>query len=93
MDSFRVTPQQVKFFRTFGYLVLPGLFREEIGEILAAFEEVFVRAGIDHRGSERSALIQFVDRHERLRAVLDARLGLEPAQETRRLHLRLLAQP
>jgi DNA-binding SARP family transcriptional activator len=33
------------------------------------------------------------ERYERLRAVLDTRLGLEPAQETRRLHLRLLAQP
>jgi two-component SAPR family response regulator len=32
------------------------------------------------------------ERYERLRTLLDARLGLEPAQETRRLHLRLLAQ-
>lgn len=32
------------------------------------------------------------DRYERLRAVLDERLGLEPEQETRRLHRRLLAQ-
>jgi DNA-binding SARP family transcriptional activator len=32
------------------------------------------------------------ERYERLRTLLAARLGLEPAQETRRLHLRLLAQ-
>lgn len=32
------------------------------------------------------------ERYERLRALLDERLGLEPTQETRRLHLRLLAQ-
>jgi len=32
------------------------------------------------------------ERYERLRALLDTRLGLEPAQETRRLLLRLLAQ-
>ncbi len=32
------------------------------------------------------------ERYERLRAVLDERLGLEPAQETRHLHRRLLAQ-
>jgi DNA-binding SARP family transcriptional activator len=32
------------------------------------------------------------ERYERLRTVLDERLGLEPAQETRHLHLRLLAQ-
>jgi DNA-binding SARP family transcriptional activator len=32
------------------------------------------------------------ERYERLRTILDERLGLEPAQETRHLHLRLLAQ-
>jgi DNA-binding SARP family transcriptional activator len=32
------------------------------------------------------------ERYERLRALLDERLGLEPAQETRRLHFQLLAQ-
>jgi DNA-binding SARP family transcriptional activator len=32
------------------------------------------------------------ERYERLRALLGERLGLEPAQETRRLHRRLLAQ-
>jgi DNA-binding SARP family transcriptional activator len=32
------------------------------------------------------------ERYERLRALLDERLGLEPAQETRLLHRRLLAQ-
>jgi DNA-binding SARP family transcriptional activator len=32
------------------------------------------------------------ERYERLRSLLDERLGLEPAQETRHLHLRLLAQ-
>jgi DNA-binding SARP family transcriptional activator len=31
-------------------------------------------------------------RYERLRALLDERLGLEPAQETRLLYRRLLAQ-
>jgi DNA-binding SARP family transcriptional activator len=32
------------------------------------------------------------ERYERLRALLDERLGLEPNQETRHLHRRLLAQ-
>ena len=32
------------------------------------------------------------ERYERLRALLDERLGLEPAEETRLLHRRLLAQ-
>jgi two-component SAPR family response regulator len=32
------------------------------------------------------------ERYERLRTILGERLGLEPAQETRHLYLRLLAQ-
>jgi DNA-binding SARP family transcriptional activator len=32
------------------------------------------------------------ERYDRIRGLLDERLGLEPAQETRRLYRRLLAQ-
>jgi hypothetical protein len=39
--GFSLTPQQVAFFDTFGFVKLPGLFRSEIGDITAAFEEVF----------------------------------------------------
>jgi Phytanoyl-CoA dioxygenase (PhyH) len=38
-----LSPQQVAFFEAFGFLRLQGLFRDEIGEIAAAFEEVFAR--------------------------------------------------
>jgi hypothetical protein len=40
-SSFALTPQQVRFYETFGFLHLPGLFRPEIDTITAAFEEVF----------------------------------------------------
>jgi hypothetical protein len=39
--SHALTAQQVAFFDTFGFLKLPGLFRSEVGELTAAFEEVF----------------------------------------------------
>ena len=38
---FRLTAQQVEFFRTFGFLVLPGLFTHEIDRIAKGFEEAF----------------------------------------------------
>ena len=36
-----LTTQQVNFFETFGFLMLPGLFADDIEEITAGFEEVF----------------------------------------------------
>jgi len=39
--GFALSPQQVRYFETFGYLRLGGLFRREIADITAAFEEVF----------------------------------------------------
>lgn len=69
--GFALTPQQGKFFHTFGYLVLPGLLHDDIAEITRAFEEVFTRRGVAHDGKQRTAVIQFIDQHERLRALLD----------------------
>jgi len=39
--TFALTPQQIAYFDTFGFLKLPGLFRADIGELTAAFESVF----------------------------------------------------
>jgi hypothetical protein len=36
-----LTTQQVAFFETFGFLLLPGLFADDIAEITAGFEEIF----------------------------------------------------
>jgi hypothetical protein len=66
-----LTPQQVKFFQTFGYLHLPGLVRDRIDEITRAFHEVWERKGHVHSGAQRSALVPFIDRHEVLSALLD----------------------
>lgn len=39
--DFSLTEQQVRYFRTFGYLRLPGLFRDEIALLTEGFEDVF----------------------------------------------------
>ncbi len=36
-----LSPQQVRYFETFGFLRLPGLFADDIGELTEAFEAVF----------------------------------------------------
>lgn len=36
-----LTPQQIHYFDTFGYLKLPGLFAEDIDDILRGFEDLF----------------------------------------------------
>jgi hypothetical protein len=36
-----LSPQQIHFFETFGYLKLPGLFAADIDEIIAGFEDLF----------------------------------------------------
>jgi ectoine hydroxylase-related dioxygenase (phytanoyl-CoA dioxygenase family) len=74
-----LTPQQVAFFETFGYLKLSGLFADQIDDIIAGFEEVF--AGEGHirmelyealHGEERRLIIpQFVTKSPRLSCLLD----------------------
>jgi hypothetical protein len=36
-----LTPKQVRFYETFGFLKLPGLFRDDIDDIACEFERVF----------------------------------------------------
>jgi hypothetical protein len=69
-----LTRQQVKFFETFGFLVLPGLFRDDIDQIIEAFEAVFATEGhprmetyVELHGEERRLIIpQFVTKHPTL---------------------------
>jgi hypothetical protein len=69
-----LTQQQVRYFETFGFLVLPGLFRDEVGSIIDAFEEVFATEGharmetyVELHGEERRLIIpQFVTKHPTL---------------------------
>ena len=44
-DRYRLTPQQVHFFETFGFLHLPGLFAAEAAQIDRGFESVFEDGG------------------------------------------------
>ncbi len=67
----RLTEQQISFFAAFGYVALPGLVGDCIDEITAAFEEVFTQHGGGHDGTARSVIIPFIDRNERLCALLD----------------------
>ena len=71
-----LTPQQVNHFHTFGFLKMPGLFRDEFHLIEASFHEVWNalgggHAGDAHDGMRRSALVPFIDRHEYLSALIE----------------------
>lgn len=71
-----MTPEQRGFFETFGYIGLPGLLKDNIDEIIDAFEEIWAsngggHAGKAHEGTARSCIAQFLDHHPRLCALLD----------------------
>ena len=40
-SKYLLSPQQIHFFETFGFLKIPGLFAEDIDEIIGGFEEMF----------------------------------------------------
>jgi hypothetical protein len=69
-----LTEQQVRFFETFGFLRLPGLFAPEIDEITEAFDAVFaddanqrMETYVELHGEERRRIIpQFVTKHPTL---------------------------
>jgi len=75
MEKFDLTKQQVGFFKTFGYLALPGLLKDDLGEITDAFEDIWKHqvdiGNQSHDGSARSMLVPFIDQHKRLCALLD----------------------
>lgn len=66
-----LSPQQVRFFETWGYLVLPGLLAGDIAEITDEFEAVFRDRGITHDPAKRSCIVPFADQRARLCALLD----------------------
>jgi len=67
----KLSAQQVDFFDTFGYLVLPGLLAGEIGWITEEFEAVFTDRGLVHDPTQRTCVVPFIDSRERLSALLD----------------------
>lgn len=74
-----LSAQQIKFYDTFGYLRLPGLFRDDIDGITEGFEAIFAdqetpRVDIEvdlHRNEPRVMVPQFIDRHPALAGLSD----------------------
>lgn len=72
-----LSSQQLAYFRTFGFLRVPGLFAEDHAEIESAFEEVWARDIDDaisiedpvHGNRPRRMLPAFTDRHPVLAAL------------------------
>ena len=44
-SAFSLSEQQVRFFKTFGYLGFPGLMADRIDQITEAFETVWIERG------------------------------------------------
>ncbi len=76
MDKLQLTPQQLAFIDTFGYLVFPCLLSDKIDRIIAEFESVFSAHGGGHNGqlhdgTARSCILPFVDQTEYLAGLID----------------------
>lgn len=68
--------QQVRYFETFGFLKLAGLFADEADELIRRFDALWKAHGSGHDGKEhdherRSMLFQFIERDEYFSALLD----------------------
>jgi hypothetical protein len=69
--SFALSPQQIEYFATFGFLKLPGLFAAEIDDISAAFDEAVADASNLrtetyhelHFEERRVTILSIVDKH------------------------------
>lgn len=67
----KLTEEQIHFFDTFGYLVLPGLLADDITWITDEFEAVFRDRNVIHDGTKRSTVVPFIDQRARLCTLLD----------------------
>src|ERR1700744_6448534 len=70
----QLTEQQIRFFNTFGYLVMPRLFSaREIADITAAFEESIQQhgGGNRHDGSTRTMFLGPIERVPAMNTLLD----------------------
>jgi ectoine hydroxylase-related dioxygenase (phytanoyl-CoA dioxygenase family) len=78
-SPFALTRQQKNFFDTFGYLVLPGLLKDRMEDISAAFEALYQSNDKDivdwrheaHYMKSRQVLLQFIERQPSLSALLE----------------------
>jgi len=78
-EPFRLTPQQIAYFETFGFLKVPGLFAADFDDITAGFEEIFEDTQSYethewlHFDDERQIIPKFIERSPKL-----ARLHTDP---------------
>ena len=76
MGKLRLTPQQLAFMETFGYLSFPGLLDDCIDEVIEAFEAVWAALGGGHDGKRhdgtaRSCIVPFIGQSDYLSSLLD----------------------
>jgi hypothetical protein len=76
MSDFKLTEQQVTFFKTFGFIAFPGLLKDRIDEVIREFEAIFAKkggghAGKPHEGKQRSCIVPFIDQSAVLCSLLD----------------------
>ena len=76
MTETKLTPQQIQFFNTFGYLCFPGLMADCIDRVIEEFEAVWAARGGGHQGEPhdgqaRSCIVPFADQSEYLSSLLD----------------------
>ena len=76
MNKLQLTPHQIAFIDTFGYLVFPGLLADKIDRIIAEFESTFAvqgggHNGKPHDGTARSCIVPFIDQNEYLSSLVD----------------------
>ncbi|MEM7139520.1 MAG: phytanoyl-CoA dioxygenase family protein [Actinomycetota bacterium] len=76
---FELTDEQVTYFNTFGYLRIPGLFKDEIETLTKGFEDVFEADGHEaldyemplHFNERRVNLMNLIERSDKMRWLLD----------------------
>jgi ectoine hydroxylase-related dioxygenase (phytanoyl-CoA dioxygenase family) len=76
MTQFQLSPHQLAFMDTFGYLVFPGLLNDRIDRIIEEFEATFAgrgggHHGAAHDGTARSCIMPFIDQSEYLSSLID----------------------
>ena len=67
----KLNDQQLRFYETFGFLKFPELFKDEVGDITDAFEQVWAESGRTHDFKKRSMIIPFPDSSEYLSRLLE----------------------
>ena len=75
MLDYKLKRDQINFFKTFGFILLKGLFLDKIEDIINSFEEVFEqqtkKQKRDPFNNERKCIPQFIDSNEYLASLID----------------------